>query len=123
MLLEILNLFAGSYLSYKFTGHSRRLHISHWILSGMQFYSLRLLKFFPRLYLSNMHLTEISIFRAYIKREYFIDLSTGFSSKSQNFQISYRCLFCQQSSKKGEIVRASFAPEGFGHCWRKQKWN
>ena len=27
----------------------------------------------------------------------------------------------EEAEKHG--VRASFAPEGFGHCWTKQKWN
>ena len=42
-------------------------------------------------------------------------LSTVISIATQIFSIICRCLFCQQSSKKGEIVRAKFLPRRF---WR-----
>ena len=46
-------------------------------------------------------------------------LSSVNSIATQIFSIICRCLFCQQSSKKGEIVRANSCPEGFGDCWAK----
>src|SRR4051812_36656074 len=78
----------------------------------MQLHSLRLLMSFRRLYLSKYALHRKLLSSVHTSRgSIFIDLSTSLSSKTQKFSIIYRCLFCQQSSKKGEIVRASFAPK------------
>src|SRR3954466_199173 len=56
---------------------------------------------------------EIFIFRAYIKGEYFIDLSTGFSSKTQNFSNYLSMPVLSTIVQKGGDCKSKFCPLRF----------
>src|SRR3954464_11354071 len=58
---------------------------------------------------------EILIFRAYIKGEYFIDLSTGLSSKTQNFLNYLSMPVLSTIVQKGGDCKSKFCPRRF---WR-----
>ena len=68
----------------------------------------------------------ISIDPAYIQREYISSSSQVMQVHSCSIYISLiylhfdDYLFCQQPSKKGEIVGAMICPLCFGACWHKQ---
>ena len=97
----------------KFTGHSRGLHIIG-ILSGT---AILLAKMFG--FLST---EEILILCIFYKSIYLQCTHSGGVNlhifefvliTTQKLQHFYRCLFCQQQSKKGEIVTAKFCPHVF----------
>src|ERR1041385_3353054 len=82
----------------------------------------KIMMFFPRhSILSKCTSQEISNFRAYIKGEYFIDLSTGLSSKTQN-SFNYLSMHVLSTIvQKGGDCKSKFCPPKVLEIVRKSR--
>ena len=110
--------FASYYISCRwlfFLSHRslKQLHTSLDSYLHMQLYSLRYLFCSPTKKFSSSinfdHKSSMLVFRGSQK----LHILEFVPLLHKNFNTFYRCLFCQQKSKKGEIVRAKCCPRVF----------